>query len=52
MENFNHPHIVKIFGVEKNGKCRFDIIQEYCDQGNLEDYIEELEENDERLTEA
>jgi len=52
MRNCNHPHIVKIIDVEENGKYRFDIIQEYCDQGNLEDYIEKLDERDERLTEA
>lgn len=52
MRNCKHPHIIEIIDVEKNGKNRFDIIQEYCDQGNLEDYIEELDEKDVRLTEA
>jgi hypothetical protein len=30
-----HPFIVEIIDVEVNGKDRFDIIQEFCEEGNL-----------------
>jgi hypothetical protein len=30
MQKFKHPHIIEIIEVEKVGKNKFDIIQEYC----------------------
>jgi serine/threonine protein kinase len=42
MEKFNHPHIVKIIEVEKNGKNKFDIIQEYCELGDLFEFLDKL----------
>jgi len=42
MKKFNHPHIVKIIEVEENGKYKFDIIQEYCKYGDLENYLRDL----------
>jgi len=44
MQKFKHPHIIEIIEVEKNGKNKFDIIQEYCQLGNLENYIDNLDE--------
>ena len=51
MQKFKHPHIIEIIEVEKNGKSRFDIIQEYCQLGSLENYIDDLDEQDISLTE-
>ena len=51
MIKLKHPHIIEIIEVEKEGKNRFDIIQEYCELGNLEKYIEDLDEQEIRLPE-
>ena len=51
MKKFNHPHIVKIIEVEENGKYKFDIIQEYCEKGNMEDYLRDLYDDNDKLSE-
>ena len=51
MEKFNHPHIIKIIEVEKNGKNKFDIIQEYCEKGDLFEYLDDLYNKDMKLHE-
>ena len=50
MEKFNHPHIVKIIEVEKNGKNKFDIIQEYCELGDLFEFLDKLYNQDAKIS--
>ena len=51
MQKFKHPHIIEIIEVEKNGKNKFDIIQEYCELGDLKDYLDDLDNKDRKLSE-
>ena len=50
MKKFNHPHIVKIIEVEENGKYKFDIIQEYCEKGDMENYLRDLYSDNMKLS--
>ena len=51
MKKFKHPYIVELIDHYPCGRTRYNIIQEYCEKGNLEKELEQYLNKDFRLAE-